>query len=89
MTEKTEKKDTKAAEPSGKITKDMNIGEIAMNHPETLEVFMKHGLHCIGCAAAHFENLEQGCMAHGIDVDVLVKDLNKALKKGKEGKDKQ
>ena len=31
---------------------------------------------CLGCAAAHFENIEQGAMAHGIDVDQLVKDLN-------------
>ena len=34
------------------------------------------GMGCLGCAAAHFENIEQGAMAHGIDVDQLVKDLN-------------
>jgi len=65
------------------ITKDMNIGEIARKHPETAEVFMKHGLHCLGCAAAHFENLEQGCEAHGIDTDALVKDLNKTISEKK------
>ncbi len=64
-----------------KITKTMNIGEIASKYPETLEVFAKHGLHCIGCAVAHFETLEQGAQAHGIDADKLVKDLNKALDK--------
>ena len=66
-----------------KITKEMPIGEIVQKHPETMPVFGKHGLHCIGCAAAHFENLEQGCMAHGIDADEIVKDLNAALKKKK------
>lgn len=30
--------------------------------------------------AARFENLEQGALAHGIDVDSLVKDLNAILK---------
>jgi hybrid cluster-associated redox disulfide protein len=45
---------------------------------------MKHGMHCLGCAAAHFETLEQGCGAHGIDVDELVKDLNAAVKAKKE-----
>jgi hybrid cluster-associated redox disulfide protein len=44
---------------------------------------MKNGLHCIGCAAAHFEDLEQGCVAHGIDADKIVKELNAAVKKGK------
>ena len=64
-----------------KITKDSNLGEIASNHPETMEVFMKYGLHCIGCMAAQYETLEQGAKAHGIDVKKLVKDLNEAVKK--------
>lgn len=29
--------------------------------------------------AARFESLEQGALAHGIDVDSLVVDLNKAV----------
>ncbi len=80
------KKQTKTqTETKQLITKDMPIGQIVMQHPETFEVFAKHGLHCIGCAAAHFENLEQGCMAHGIDVEKIVKDLNDAAKKQKKG----
>lgn len=63
------------------ITKDMPIGKIVMEHPETIDVFMKNGLHCIGCAAAHFENLQQGCEAHGIDTAKMVKELNAAVKK--------
>jgi len=38
---------------------------------------MEFGLHCIGCEAASFENIEQGALAHGIDVDELVAALNK------------
>ena len=44
-----------------------------------MRVFLRHGLMCIGCAAARFENLEQGATAHGIDVETLVKDLNAAV----------
>jgi len=69
---------------SGKITKEMPIDEVAFGHPETVEVFQKYGMHCLGCAAARFENLEQGCAAHGIDVDAMVKDLNVAIEKGGE-----
>ncbi len=64
-----------------KITKEMNIGEIAMKHPECMEVFAKYGMHCLGCVASRFENLEQGCQAHGIDADAMVKDLNAAVDK--------
>jgi len=65
------------------ITADQNIGEIAQKHPEVMGIFMKYGLHCIGCAAAHFENLEQGCKAHGMDdktIKKLVEEANKAVK---------
>lgn len=41
---------------------------------------MKHGMHCLGCMAARFENIEQGALAHGIDVDKLMEDLNKVIK---------
>jgi hybrid cluster-associated redox disulfide protein len=75
----TEAKESK----SGKITKDMPIAKIVGEHPETFEVFMRNGMHCVGCAAARFENLEQGCEAHGIDADKLVKELNEAVEKGK------
>ena len=64
------------------ITKEMSIGEIVQTYPQTVRVFLSHGLMCIGCAAARFENLEQGAIAHGIDVDVLVKDLNAAIGNG-------
>lgn len=30
--------------------------------------------------AARFENLEQGALAHGLDIDALIKDLNEAIK---------
>lgn len=61
------------------ITKEMAIGEIVQTYPETVRVFLSHGLMCIGCAAARFENLEQGATAHGIDVESLVRDLNAAV----------
>ncbi|OGH98916.1 MAG: disulfide oxidoreductase [Candidatus Melainabacteria bacterium GWF2_32_7] len=64
-----------------KVTKDMSIIEIVQNHPETLEVFAKYGLGCIGCAAARFENLEAGAKVHGIDPDKLVADINEIINK--------
>lgn len=59
-----------------KITKEMSIMDIVQNHPETIEVFQKFGMGCIGCAAAHFENLEAGAKVHGIDIDAMVNAMN-------------
>lgn len=63
------------------ITKEMAIGEVVQNYPQTIEVFLRHGLMCFGCAIARFENIEQGAMAHGINVEALMKDLNAAVSK--------
>ena len=65
------------------ITKDMTIQSVVEKNPETIRIFLEHGLHCIGCSVARFENIEQGAIAHGIDVDTLIKDLN--TKVGKSG----
>ncbi|MDF2892923.1 MAG: disulfide oxidoreductase [Clostridia bacterium] len=62
------------------ITKNMSITEVVQKFPETVEVFLKHGMHCLGCMAARFENVEQGALAHGINVDKLMEDLNNAKK---------
>jgi hybrid cluster-associated redox disulfide protein len=61
------------------ISKEMSIAEVVQKYPQTIEVFLRHGLMCFGCAIARFENIEQGAMAHGIDVPSLVKDLNAAV----------
>ena len=61
------------------ISKEMTIGEVVQTYPQTIEVFLKHGLMCFGCAIARFENVEQGAQAHGINVEALITDLNAAV----------
>lgn len=61
------------------ITAEMKIGEVLKQYPESLKVFLSHGLMCVGCAVARFENIRQGATAHGINVDALIKDLNEAV----------
>ena len=60
------------------ITKDMSILEVVQKYPDTVDVFVNAGMGCLGCAAAHFENIEQGALAHGIDVPALMEALNRA-----------
>ncbi len=63
------------------IYKHMSINDVAKIYPETLAVFERYGLGCVGCRAALFENIEQGAEIHGIDVNTLVEDLNGAVNK--------
>ena len=62
-----------------KITKEMGIMSAVDSYPETIDVFQRFGMHCFGCMAARFENIEEGAVAHGIDVDSLIDALNEAV----------
>ncbi|MDO4580955.1 MAG: DUF1858 domain-containing protein [Bacillota bacterium] len=59
-----------------KIERTMGIVDVVQQYPEAAQILMEHGMGCLGCAAAHFENIEQGATAHGIDVDALMTALN-------------
>jgi len=68
-----------------KITKEMNIIEVVQRYPDTAMVFMYAGMGCFGCHAAQFETIEEGALAHGIDVDKLVEALNEITEASDEG----
>ncbi len=62
-----------------KISLQDGIMETVQNYPATVEVFRAFGMGCLGCAAAHFETIEQGAKAHGMDLDRLIRALNAAV----------
>ncbi|TFG32909.1 DUF1858 domain-containing protein [Candidatus Thorarchaeota archaeon] len=57
----------------------MSIAEVVMKWPKAAGAFMEAGLHCYGCAAARFETIEQGALAHGIDPDKLIEAINEVI----------
>jgi len=63
----------------GFIKKEMLIGDIIKKYPQSIEIMLEHGIHCVGCHVATWETLEQGAAGHGIDVNQLVEDINKKL----------
>ena len=60
-----------------KFDKDTTIGEILEKAPEKAEILLEIGMHCLGCPASQMETLEEACEVHGIDVEEVVKMLNK------------
>ena len=61
------------------ITEDMNIKEVIDKHPETVSVFAKYNMGCIGCIAASFEKISDIAAVHGVDVKTFVKELNATI----------
>lgn len=63
------------------ITRDMTIEDVIRKYPETVEVFRKFGLDCMECQIAAFEAVEHGAGVHQVNVEKLVEELNKAIRK--------
>ncbi len=59
------------------ITRDMLIGEILREKPESVETLLRFGMGCVGCPSSQMESLEQAAMVHGIDLEKLLEELNK------------
>ncbi|MDD6812387.1 MAG: DUF1858 domain-containing protein [Lachnospiraceae bacterium] len=57
------------------ITKEMTIGEILRTNPDVAPVLLNAGMHCLGCPSAQAETLEEAAMVHGLDIDVLMKEI--------------
>ncbi len=62
-----------------KITKDTLIMDCLKMNPDSAEIFQAVGMHCLGCALAHNETIEQAVFAHGNDLDVLLEKLNEGI----------
>ena len=61
---------------SEKVTKDMTFAQVMQMNPQVVKVLAKYHLGCIGCMGAQNESLEQGCQAHGLNVEEVLKDIN-------------
>ncbi len=58
------------------VTKDTIIGDVVMQDEGIAPILMASGLHCLGCALASGETIEEACMVHGMDCDALVEEIN-------------
>ncbi len=61
------------------VTKDMIIGEVVMLDEGIAPILMSAGLHCLGCAMASGETVEEACIVHGMDCDTLIEEVNNYL----------
>lgn len=61
------------------VTKDMLIGEVLMLDKGVGAILMQAGMHCVGCPSAAGETLEEASLVHGMDIDVLTKNINAYL----------
>jgi hybrid cluster-associated redox disulfide protein len=61
------------------IEKETVIGEILINAPSAAPLFQAIGMHCLGCAMASGETVEEACAVHGVDPDMFVEKVNEFI----------
>ena len=61
------------------ITKNSIIGDVLDQHPETAQLFLSIGMHCLGCPASRGDTIEEDWSVHGADADKLVEALTAAV----------
>ena len=62
-----------------KVSKDMLIGQLLQIDANIAPILTRAGMHCLGCPSSQMESLEEAAMVHGLDVDVLVNQINDFL----------
>lgn len=60
-----------------KITAETTIADVIDINPDAAEILMGYGMHCLGCALAHGETVEEAVAVHGAELEEVLKKLNK------------
>lgn len=64
------------------ISLDMPLCELMLLDSSLLDVLARYGLGCAACLGAQFETLRDACMAHNLDAEAVLTELNRALSQG-------
>ena len=61
------------------VTGETLIGEIVTKYPETVDILLSIGMHCLGCPASRSESLQDACAVHGIPAEQVIDAINERI----------
>ena len=64
------------------ITADSLVKEVIDCHPQTIPIFIKYGLNCVGCYIAPFHTITDTAREYALRIEPLLSDLNWAIAPG-------
>lgn len=59
------------------------VGDVMRRFPRTIRVFIRHRMHCPGCAFSAFCTVAYACEAHNLALDGVLADLRQAARRSK------
>jgi hybrid cluster-associated redox disulfide protein len=72
-------------QPIMPITADSLVKEVVESHPQTIAVFVRHGLNCVGCYVAPFHTITDTAREYALRLEPLLSELNSAIEKAERG----
>jgi len=66
-----------------RIKADMVVEDVTALYPETCKVFLRYGLHCIGCPISRHHTISQIVQENNLDMEPLLVDLNAAISRAR------
>jgi hybrid cluster-associated redox disulfide protein len=63
----------------GSITATFLVQEVVERHPQTIVVFNRHGLQCVGCYISPFHTIADTAREYSLDIEALLLHLNQAI----------
>ena len=64
-----------------KITSDTTIEEILEKFPNTVKIFMDHGIPCLVCGEPLWGTIEEAAKKYKTDLEKLLAELNEVIQK--------
>jgi hybrid cluster-associated redox disulfide protein len=62
------------------LTADLAVAEVMDGWPETIPVFLRYRMACVGCPIAPFETLAEVAVIYRLDLDRFVSELRQTIR---------
>ena len=63
--------------PKEGITADSLVQDVVQDYPQTVWVFARRGLRCVGCYISPFHTIADVCREYALALDSLLEELNR------------
>jgi hybrid cluster-associated redox disulfide protein len=62
----------------------LTVAEVLAHWPQTILIFIRHRMACVGCPIASFETLAEVAEIYGLDLDRFLSELEQSVQQSEE-----
>ncbi|MFC2046234.1 DUF1858 domain-containing protein [Chloroflexota bacterium] len=61
------------------ITAESLVQDVVERHPQTITIFARHRLQCVGCNISPFHTIADSAREHSVSIGPLLRELNRVV----------